>query len=354
ADLMTQFKIAIDQEHEEVVKLGGLHIVGTERHESRRIDNQLRGRAGRQGDPGETRFFLSLEDDLMRLFGGEKIQSLMNTFKVEEDVPIEAKILSSTIQSAQSKVESRNFGIRKNVLQFDDVMNRQREMIYSQRRAVLDGEDLHDTILRMMDGVIADAIDTYLPDGVDKADWNLTGLRDHLAGWVTGKDDLHYTIGELDLMEKSDLRTLLCDRVHTLYAAREAKWSEPITRELERMVLLKNVDSRWMDHIDAMEELRRGIYLRSYGQRDPVIEYRVEGSDMYDEMVAAIRADTVRILLTLQLRTEQPIQREQVAKPDMPRGDGTASQPVKKSAKVGRNDPCPCGSGLKYKKCCGR
>ena len=354
AELYEKFRRQIAPEAEKVKAAGGVFIVGTERHESRRIDNQLRGRSGRQGDPGESRFFLSLEDDLMRLFGGDRIQNLMDTLKVDEDTPIEAKLLSSTIQSAQAKVEGRNFSTRKNVLQFDDVMNRQREMIYSQRRAVIDGDDIHEMILHMFDGVITDAVDSYLPAQTEPESWNLPGLRDYLLGWITDKSDLNYTLGDLDRLGRDAIREQLRQKAHDRYAAREKEWGENLTRDLERMILLKNVDLHWMDHIDAMDELRRGIYLRSYGQRDPVVEYRVEGSDMYDAMVQAIREDTVKMLLTVRVRLEAPVQREQVAKPTEPMPDGTARPVQRKAGKVGRNDPCPCGSGKKYKHCCGR
>ncbi|MDF3005016.1 MAG: secA [Oscillospiraceae bacterium] len=354
AELYDKFRQLIAPEAEKVKAAGGLFIIGTERHESRRIDNQLRGRSGRQGDPGESRFFLSLEDDLMRLFGGDRIQGLMETLKVDEETPIEAKLLSSTIQSAQSKVEGRNFSTRKNVLQFDDVMNRQREMIYSQRRSVIFGDDIKDTILRMFDGVITDAVDSYLPSTTEVESWNLTGLRDYLVGWVTDKDDLNYTLGELDRIGRDAIREQLQKKAHDRYAAREQEWGENLTRDLERMILLKNVDLHWMDHIDAMDELRRGIYLRSYGQHDPVVEYRVEGSDMYDAMVQAIREDTVKMLLTVRVRIEAPVEREQVAKPTEPVPDGSAKPVQRKAKKVGRNDPCPCGSGKKYKHCCGK
>ncbi len=351
--LYDQYKGEIADEAEKVRAAGGLYIIGTERHESRRIDNQLRGRSGRQGDPGETRFFLSLEDELLRLFGGERIQSLMSTLKVDDDTPLEAKLLSSTIESAQAKVEGRNFSIRKNVLQFDDVMNLQRENIYSQRMSVLNGEDLHPIILRMLDGVMDDAADLYLHDDADHANWNMAGLREYLTGWVVRPDELTYTIGELDEMEKDTVKKFLHERVQKLYAAREAEWGENITRDLERMILLRNVDLHWMDHIDAMEELRRGIYLRGYGQHDPVIEYRAEGSEMYDAMIAAIREQTVKMLLTVRVQKEAPVKREQVAKPSEMRGE-IAMQKKAADKKVGRNDPCPCGSGKKYKKCCGR
>lgn len=354
AELYDKFRQLIAPEAEKVKAAGGLFIIGTERHESRRIDNQLRGRSGRQGDPGESRFFLSLEDDLMRLFGGDRIQGLMETLKVDEETPIEAKLLSSTIQSAQSKVEGRNFSTRKNVLQFDDVMNRQREMIYSQRRSVIFGDDIKETILRMFDGVITDAVDSYLPSTTEAESWNLSGLRDYLLGWVTDKDDLNYTLGDLDRLGRDAICEQLQKKAHDRYAAREQEWGENLTRDLERMILLKNVDLHWMDHIDAMDELRRGIYLRSYGQRDPVVEYRVEGSEMYDAMVQAIREDTVKMLLTVRVRIEVPVEREQVAKPTEPIPDGSAHPAQRKAKKVGRNDPCPCGSGKKFKHCCGK
>jgi preprotein translocase subunit SecA len=343
--------LKIADEAARVREAGGLMIIGTERHESRRIDNQLRGRSGRQGDPGESRFFLSLEDDLMRLFGGERIQSIMSSLKVSEDTPIEAGLLSSTIRTSQAKVEGRNFSVRKNVLQFDDVMNRQREMIYSQRDSVLEGKDLHDTILRMMDDVVADAVGRYLPEGIIKDEWNLAGLRDYFLGWLTNKSDLYFTPAQLEEIEKQDIIGQLTQKAADIYAKREEQWGAHITRELERMVLLRQVDTLWMDHIDAMDELRRGIYLRSFGQRDPVVEYRVEGSDMYDAMIEAIRENTVRMLLTIQIRDDSQIKREQVANP----GEQKAAAPARARAeKIGRNDPCPCGSGKKYKKCCGR
>ncbi|MFV0497376.1 MAG: preprotein translocase subunit SecA [Candidatus Fimivivens sp.] len=352
-ELHDKFRLSIAPEAEKVKTAGGLFIIGTERHESRRIDNQLRGRSGRQGDPGESRFFLSLEDDLMRLFGGDRIQNLMDTLKVDEDTPIEAKLLSSTIQSAQSKVEGRNFSTRKSVLKFDDVMNRQREMIYTQRRTVIDGEDIKETISRMFDGVITDAVASYLPNTAEVESWNLTGLREYLLGWVTDKEDLHYTLGDLDRIGHDAIREQLQKKAHDRYVARVNEWGDTFARDLERMILLKNVDIHWMDHIDAMDELRRGIYLRSYGQRDPVVEYRVEGSEMYDAMVQAIREDTVRMLLTVRVRLEAPVEREQVAKPTKSVSDGSAKPAQRKTTKVGRNDPCPCGSGKKYKHCCG-
>ena len=355
-ELNAKYKEEIKSEAQEVCEAGGLFIIGTERHDSRRIDNQLRGRAGRQGDPGESRFYLSLEDDLMRLFGGERIQNLMNTLGIEEDQPIENKILTNSIESAQRKVEGRNFGIRKNVLQYDDVMNKQRELIYGQRNKVLDGENLKEYIMNMLRDSITDTVGIYLNDSDDHDTWNLTGLRDHFLGYITDENDLNFEGQDLGMVEKSDITKQLIDKATKRYEEREEKFGSEIMRELERVVLLRNVDSKWMDHIDAMEELRQGISLRSIGQRDPVVEYRLEGFDMFDEMIASIREDTIKMMLTVQIRTEEEPQREQVAKPTVEsRGDGNRSvkkMPVRKQ-KVGDNEPCPCGSGKKYKKCCG-
>lgn len=354
-DLNQKYKDEIKPEAEAVKEAGGLFILGTERHESRRIDNQLRGRSGRQGDPGESRFFLSAQDDLMRLFGGERIQNLMEALKIDEDQPIENKMLSNSIESAQRKVEGRNFSIRKNVLQYDDVMNRQREIIYGQRAKVLDGEDIHESILSMIKETIEETVAQYLPDSEIHDDWNMVGLCDHYMGYLTGPDDLNYTVNELADMEKADISKQLIDKAMELYEGREKLLGPQMLRELERVILLKMVDTKWIDHIDAMDELRRGISLRAYGQRDPVVEYRLEGFDMFDEMVASIRADTVRLLLTIQLKSSEEPKREQVAKPTTTSLGGekvVKKQPVRKQ-KIGRNDPCPCGSGKKYKKCCG-
>lgn len=355
SELHNKYRDQIKQEAEEVKKAGGLYILGTERHESRRIDNQLRGRAGRQGDPGESRFFLSAEDDLMRLFGGEKIQHIMDALNLDEDEPIENKMLSNTIESAQRKVEGRNFGIRKNVLQYDDVMNRQREIIYGQRSQVLNGEDIHDNILQMIRENIQENVTAYLPENEVHDNWNVDGLRDHYLGYITTPDDLRYSVNELADLQQEDVIRTLTDRALKLYEDREKMFGPDMLRELERVILLKTVDSKWIDHIDAMDELRRGIGLRAYAQRDPVVEYRLEGFDMFDEMIASIKEDTVKLLLTVRLKTQEEPKREQVAKPTTASvgGDRTVKkQPVKKQ-KIGRNDPCPCGSGKKYKKCCG-
>jgi len=278
----------------------------------------------------------------------------MNTLKLSEDEPLEAKMLSSTIESSQAKVEGRNFSSRKSVLQFDNVMNLQREKIYSQRQAVLDGEDLHQLIVNMMLGVMDSAVELYLNDEEDHSTWNIAGLREYLKGWVIRPNELSYTTEALQNTSKEDIRAFLHERVQILYANREKAWGEEITRELERMILLRNVDTQWMDHITAMDELKRGIYLRGYGQRDPVIEYQVEGSEMYDAMIETIRELTVKMLLTVKVQTEAPIRREQVAKPSEMQGEIAIQKQSQHKEKVGRNDPCPCGSGKKYKKCCGR
>ena len=356
-ELMDQYRAEISVEAEKVRAAGGLFIIGTERHESRRIDNQLRGRAGRQGDPGETRFYMSLEDDLMRLFGGERIQSMMNMIGADDDMPIEAKILTNSIESAQAKVEARNFGIRKNVLQFDDVMNRQREIIYSQRDKVLDGEDISGIIKNMIKETIDSTVDRYLVDKEVHDNWNLEGLRDYFLGWLTTQEDLRYTTEQLGEVTDQQIKDMLVDRAEKIYAAREAQFTSPITREIERVVLLRNVDMKWMQHIDDMEELKRGMHLRGYAQKDPVVEYRIEGFDMFDAMIESIREDTVKMMFTIRLRTNEEPKREQVAKPAQEsRGesDGTLENRPRTVKKVGRNDPCPCGSGKKYKKCCGR
>ena len=341
---MAAHKKVIDVEAEKVREAGGLFIIGTERHESRRIDNQLRGRAGRQGDPGETRFFMSLEDDLMRLFGGERIQNMMTMLGAEDDMPIEARILTNSIESAQMKVEARNFGIRKSVLQFDDVMNRQREIIYSQRAKVLDGEDLSSAVRTMVKETIDGTVDRYLVDKEVHDHWNLTGLRDYFLGWLTVEQDLRFTTEQLAEVTDQQVKDMLNERAMKIYEAREKMFTPEIMREVERVVLLRVVDTKWMQHIDDMEELKRGMYLRSYAQKDPVVEYRIEGFDMFDAMIESIREDTVRLMFTIQLRTNEEPKREQVAKPSAESGsDGSIpNQPAKREpGKVGRNDPCP-------------
>ena len=355
-ELYDKFNEEVKEKAEKVKEAGGLFILGTERHESRRIDNQLRGRAGRQGDVGESRFFLSLEDDLMRLFGGDRITGLMDSLKVEEDMPIEAKMLTKVIESSQKKVEGRNFAIRKNVLNYDDVMSAQREIIYAQRSKVLDGEDIHEYITKMISDLINDTVDQYLVDDAVHDDWNLAGLRDRFMGLFTVNDDFRYTTEELAEITKDDIKKKLIDRAMDFYKAKEERIGSDVLRELERVILLKVVDIKWMAHIDDMDELRKGIGLRSYGQKNPVVEYRFEGFEMFDAMVESIREETIRLLFTIQIKQNEAVpQRERVANPDPTPGDGSvANTPRKTGQKIGRNDPCPCGSGKKYKKCCGR
>lgn len=353
-ELFNKFNAEVKERAIAVREAGGLYILGTERHESRRIDNQLRGRAGRQGDPGESCFFLSVEDDLMRIFAGDRLENMMKTLNVEETMPIESKMLTKIIESSQKKVEGNNFSVRKNVLNYDDVMNTQREIIYKQRAQVLDGEDLHESILKMMEDLITSTVNTYLADEDEKTDWNVVGLKDFFTGWLIGKEDLTFTDEELNSVTKQDIITALSSKAGEIYQAKEEQYGSEIMRELERVILLKVVDTKWMAHIDDMEELKKGISLRSYGQKNPVIEYRYEGFEMFDAMVESIREDTIRMLMTVKLQQNQPPQREQVAKPDAPNagsGDGSFSQSAK-SNKIGDNDPCPCGSGKKYKKCC--
>ncbi len=355
SELKEKFKKETDVEAEKVREAGGLVIIGTERHESRRIDNQLRGRSGRQGDPGESQFFLSLEDDLMRIFGGERLQSMMTSMNIDENTPIEARMVSKSIENAQAKVEGRNFSIRKNVLRYDDVMNRQREIIYSQRDMVLNGENIRDSILKMIDDSITDNCNLYL-NAEEKDDWNFESLRATYLNLLTTEDDFHYPVEELDVLTKEDVTKTLIDRAHELYEKREKEFAEKSVdpREIDRVVMLKVVDTLWMDHIDAMEELKRGIGLRSYGQKDPAVAYTIEGFDMFDEMIARIKEDTARQILTVQVRTrEEAPQREQVQKPIEPDADSEL-MPARAGRKIGRNSPCPCGSGKKYKQCCGK
>ena len=357
AELEAKYKTETTPAAREVVESGGLFIIGTERHESRRIDNQLRGRAGRQGDPGASRFFLSLDDDLMRLFGGERLTGIMDTLKVDADTPIENRMLTSVIESSQKKVEGRNFSIRKNVLNYDDVMNHQRETIYGERDMVLDGADLRERILGMIDENIDNNVNLFLGDADDNRDWNLAGLRSHYLGWLTTESDLRYTDEQLSSMSKEDVAEYLRELAHKKYDDKEARLGSEVMRELERLVLLRVVDVKWMDHIDDMDELRKTIHLRSYAHENPVVEYRNEGYNMFDSMIEAIREDTAHMMLTAELRVAQK-QAEKTTEGAAAIGsDGTEQKrPERKGAKakVGRNDPCPCGSGLKYKKCCGK
>ncbi len=355
-ELYDRFKAEIEPEAEKVRAAGGLFILGTEHHDSRRIDNQLRGRAGRQGDPGESKFFVSLEDDLMRLFGGERIFNMMNALGVDENTPIDSKMLSNTIENAQAKVESRNFAARKNVLNFDDVMNKQREIIYAQRDKVLEGENIKDIILKMVDDTIASACARYLSDDRVHDNWDLDGLRRQFLGWLTREEDFHYSAAELGDTSREEIQQMLADRAHELYEQREQQFGSDLMRKLERMILLRTVDRHWMDNIDAMDELRNGIYLRAYAQHDPVVEYRNEAYDMFNAMTESICEETTRLMLTFQIRRQEDVERKQTATITAENVGGDAKPKPKviaKSEKVGRNDPCPCGSGKKYKKCCG-
>ena len=396
-ELNAKYKEEIKDEAEQVRQAGGLMIIGTERHESRRIDNQLRGRSGRQGDPGVSRFFLSTEDDLMRLFGGDRMKLMMERMNVDENMPIENKMLSSIIEGSQEKVELRNFGIRKDVLQYDDVLNRQREIIYGQRDQVLNGEDLHETVLKMLEDTIDTSIKHYLPEG-PKENWNYPSLVDYYKGWIITDDEKYdLSLDDLEDMEADEIKQMIVDDALALMKENEELLPPETIREMERVYLLKSVDTYWMDHIDNMDQLKAGIRLRSYGQHDPVVEYRIEGFDMFDEMIENIREDTVKLMLIMPKRVyevqkrqeaieaarkaaekqaaaahqvmlnngeekpkpnavEAALKREQVAKPTQTSSDGTdtANKTVRKGKKIGRNDPCPCGSGKKYKKCCGR
>ena len=353
-ELCEEFAPEVKREAEVVREAGGLFIIGTERHESRRIDNQLRGRAGRQGDPGASRFFLSLEDDLMRIFGGERVQNLMDSLGLDEDVPIENKLITNTIESAQKKLEASNFAIRKQVLQYDDVMNQQREIIYKQRQMVLDGEDISGKLHEMMRQSIDDACANYL-NGETADDWDFAGLRRHFMNWLCLPTDFNYTTEQLGDLTKDGIADELYKRGMDILTAKEKRYGAKTMRELERICLLRNVDSKWMEHIDNMDQLKQGMGLRGYGQHDPVVEYRIEGFAMFDEMIASIREDAVHMLLTIEIRQQnaEP-KREQIAKPT---GEGAPNQAGAKGAapvrvtKIGRNDPCPCGSGLKWKKC---
>ena len=353
ADFYARFKEEIAPEADKVRAAGGLFIIGTERHESRRIDNQLRGRAGRQGDPGRTRFYVSLEDDLMRLFGGERITSMMNALNVDESVPLQNGMLSKSIESAQGKIEGRNFAIRKSVLEYDDVMNRQRELIYTQRNKVLDGEDIQETVKKMIEDFIDSEVNEYL-SGETADDWNIDGLREFFAGWLLDGEDLKYTTEDLNDLEPSDVSETVKEKALALYEEREQEFGAEVMREMERVMLLKSVDTNWMEHIDAMDQLKQGINLRAYGQHNPVVEYRNESFDMFAAMTDSIREQTAKLVLTVRIRKDEEIKREKVAEENETSGDGTVSKTVRGKGAVAKNAFCPCGSGKKYKRCCGK
>ena len=349
-----KYKAEIQEEADKVREAGGLFILGTERHESRRIDNQLRGRAGRQGDPGETRFFLSLEDDIMRLFGSERVYNLMEKLGVDEDTPIDAKMLSGAIENAQKQVESRNFQTRKNVLQYDDVMNTQRGIIYKQRKQVLDGEDLQNSIQNMLHTMVENAVTGHMGEQKHMDAESFQEAVSHFRSMFLSPSDLNLSDSELADYDAEELTQLVLDKATAAYRRKEQEITPPLMRELERVIMLRVVDEYWMDHIDAMTELRQGIGLRAYAQTDPVVAYKEEGYEMFESMVAAIQEETLRRLFLVRLRQNEEVKRERVAKVtgESGAGDGTVrKQPVRKAVKIGRNDPCPCGSGLKWKKC---
>jgi preprotein translocase subunit SecA len=330
--------------------LGGLHIIGTERHESRRIDNQLRGRAGRQGDPGSTRFYISLEDDLMRLFGSENIMGLMDKLGMDDSMPIEAGIISRSIESAQRKVEGRNFDIRKHVLEYDDVMNQQREVIYSQRRQVLSGESLQDNLYSMLETVVNGSVDMFSGGSPYPEEWDLQSMLEYAEGLFLPNTTI--APEQLIKMEKEEVREFLFEEAQKVYQQREELFGPETMREIERAVMLQVVDNKWMDHLDAMDQLREGIGLRAYGQKDPLVEYKFEAYEMFNAMIANIQEDFIRYVLRVSPTVvEEPKERPQKVVENRYEEQGP-KQPIRAENQVGRNDPCPCGSGKKYKKCC--
>ncbi len=352
--LNDKFKAVINVEREKVVEAGGLHIIGTERHESRRIDNQLRGRAGRQGDAGSSRFYISLEDDLMRLFGSERLTNIVNALGLEDDQPIEHRMLSNAIENAQKKVEGRNFDVRKRVLQYDDVMNKQREIIYAQRKTVLDGDNLKEYFIKMFESVIDNVIANYCSESEYSDSWDWASIIAYLESVFLPQGTLELSDDEKNSMDKIDLKEKLMEIVQKIYEFKEMENTPELMRELERVVLLRVVDEKWMDHIDAMDQLRSGIGLRAYGQRDPVVEYKFEGFQMFEEMIKSIQEDSIRLLVRARIDREHAPQREKVAEPVAASHGDEPKKPVVNKGRVGRNDMCPCGSGKKYKFCCGQ
>ena len=354
ADAEAKYKESIKAEADKVREVGGLFILGTERHESRRIDNQLRGRAGRQGDPGESRFYLSLEDDIMRLFGSERVMGMMEKLGVDEDTPIEQKMLTNAIENAQKQVESRNFQTRKNVLQYDDVMNTQREVIYKERRKVLDGEDLQESIQNMLHNTVENAIRGHMGEQKHMTAEDFREATAQFRNIFLMPGELELSDEELQQYDEDGLVDLVVGKAKEVYAAKEQELGSPLMRELERVLMLRVVDEYWMDQIDAMNDLKQGIGLRGYAQTDPVVAYKKEGYEMFEQMIAAIQEETLRRLFLVRVRQNQEVKRERVAKVtgESGAGDGTVQQrPQRKVIKIGRNEPCPCGSGLKWKKC---
>ena len=360
-EILAQKKLELKEEQEKVKETGGLFILGTERHESRRIDNQLRGRAGRQGDPGTTRFFISLEDELMRLFGSERIQGMVEKLGMEEDDAIEHKMLSKSIESAQKKVEGKNFSIRKSVLQYDDVMNKQREIIYAERKRVLEGENIKPEIMEMIDSLADAIVDKFCPEKTYQEEWDIKGLKEKIQQQFAADINIEEEISKID---NSKMKSLIKDMAHRIYEMKESMLPEEEFRELERVILLQVVDSKWMDHIDSMDQLRQGMGLRAIGQEDPVRAYQIEGFDMFDAMTESIKEETVRYLMSFQIQKqeEKPVQIQRKAVVDLEKVqegfenslEEKAAAPKKTEKVVGRNEECPCGSGKKYKKCCGK
>ena len=351
ARLYAEFRAQSAPEAQQVREAGGLCIIGTERHESRRIDNQLRGRAGRQGDPGITRFYVSFEDDLMRLFGGERVYNMLETMNLDEDTPFQIGMIANTIKSAQEKVEYQHFSIRKNVLEYDDVMNKQRELIYNERNKVLDGENIKDSILKMIDELVDKQCQLFLNDDAVHDNWDLEGLKEYFLNWILDKGDLKFTPNQLGETSREEVAEFIKDKAHEIYEKREAAYGAPLMREIERVMLLRSVDTNWMDHIDAMDDLKQGIGLRAYGQHNPVVEYRNESYDMFSLMTEAIREQTAKWVLTVRINQNESVKRERVAEET---GTGEKPQTVKGKGVVSKNALCPCGSGKKYKRCCGK
>ncbi|WP_066633638.1 preprotein translocase subunit SecA [Desulfolucanica intricata] len=347
--ILEKYKQQTEEERKQVVSLGGLHIIGTERHESRRIDNQLRGRSGRQGDPGSSQFFSSLEDDLMRLFGSDNISGLMDRLGLEEDVPIESGMITKSLETAQKRVENRHFEARKHVLEYDDVMNQQRELIYKQRRQVLSGENMKENVRQMIDTVVDNMVNTFAPEGVYPEEWDLQSLLDQAEQSFLPGHSL--TVDDLTDRGRKDLKEFLLEKALEIYDAREKELGSDTMRELERVVILKIVDEKWMDHLDAMDQLREGIGLRAYGQKNPLVEYKFEGYEMFQNMIASIQEEVVRYVYRVNV-VQTPQQKPRKVTEN--RYEEEPKRPVRNESKVGRNDLCPCGSGKKYKKCCGK
>jgi preprotein translocase subunit SecA len=345
-DLIARYKEQTDEERNRVVAQGGLHIIGTERHESRRIDNQLRGRSGRQGDPGSSKFFISMEDDLMRLFGAENVAGIMDKLGMDDSMPIDHPLISRSIETAQKRVEAKNFDIRKHVLEYDNVMNQQREVIYQQRRQVLTGVNLKDSIYDMIHEVVERTVASFAGGSVHPEEWDLEGLLERAQLFLPNHE---LTVDDLKILSKDEIPQMLEEKSRIYYDKREDELTPETLRELERVVILKVVDSKWMDHLDAMDQLRQGIGLRAYGQKDPLVEYKFEAFDMFQEMIGEIQSDVVRYLMRVNV-VEAPKERQHVTEN---RSEETVKKPIRKNNQVGRNDPCPCGSGKKYKKCCG-